>query len=297
MTVQPITTIVVQGEFSLVETCGPVAWGGGRWPNLDWIDGRLVWVGLEHGRTATRIVQQPDPTKPLLFVTGQRRSDGDHRWAEQVLGISATLPELTDPVISELARRFPGMRPTGSPSLYDGVIGAIVGQSISVKAAAVTEQRLAALFNVPVELLSRPFWPLPSAKQMAGAEPALVRTSGVTQRRADALVAIAKLAVAGALPSLDACRSDPEAAGRQLMALPLVGRWTAESILLWGVASPDCYPTGDVALLRAARLAYNRPEMTMRELDALSDAWRPGRSWAARWLWLNLLGTAGPSSS
>lgn len=292
MTVQPITTIVVPGEFSLRETCGPVAWGGGRWPNLDWLDGRLVWVGLEGGRTATRIVQQPDPAKPLIFVSGQRRSDGDHRWAEQVLGITAMPPEIGDPVIAGLAGRFPGMRPTGSPSLYDGVIGAIVGQSISVKAAAVTERRLAALLNEPVELFGRPFWPLPSAAQMAAADPALVRTSGVTQRRADALVAIARLAEDDALPPLDLCRSDPEEATRHLLTLPLVGRWTAESILLWGVASPDRYPTGDVALLRAARLAYGRPEMTMRDLDALSEAWRPGRSWAARWLWLNLLGTA-----
>ena len=291
MSVQPITTIVVPGEFSLRETCGPVAWGGGRWPNLDWIDGCLVWVGLEGGRTASRIVQQPDPAKPLIFVSGQRRSEGDHRWAEQVLGIAAEAPEIGDPVVADLAGRFPGMRPTGSPALYDGVIGAIVGQSISVKAAAVTERRLAALLNEPVELFGRPFWPLPSAAQMAGADPALVRTSGVTQRRADALVAIAKLAGDGALPSLDLCRAEPEEATRQLMALPLVGRWTAESILLWGVASPDCYPTGDVALLRAARLAYGRPEMTMRDLDALSGSWCPGRSWAARWLWLNLLGT------
>ena len=297
MTVQPITTIVVPGEFSLRETCGPVAWGGGRWPNLDWVHGGLVWVGLEHGRTATRIVQQPDPAKPLLFVSGQRRSDADHRWAQQVLGTGETAPEIADPVIAGLARRFPGMRPTGSPSLYDGIVGAIVGQSISVKAAAVTERRLAALLNEPVELFGRAFWPLPGAAQMADADPALIRTSGVTQRRADALVAIAKLVVEGALPSLDHCRSDPEEGARELMALPLVGRWTAESILLWGAASPDRYPTGDVALLRAARLAYARHEMTMRDLDALSDAWRPGRSWAARWLWLNLLGPATHPSS
>ena len=292
VSVQPITTLVVPGDLSLRETCGPVAWGGGRWPNLDWLDGCLVWFGLEQGRTASRIVRQPDPAKPLLFVAGQRRPEGDARWAEQVLGTTAAAPVIGDPVIAGLAARFPGMRPTGSPSLYDGVIGAIVGQSISVKAAAVTERRLAALFNEPVELLGRAFWPLPSAAQVAAADPALVRTSGVTQRRADALVAIARLAVDGALPSPEDCRADPDEAARRILALPLVGRWTAESILLWGVASPDRYPTGDVALLRAARLAYGQPGMTMRELDVLSELWRPGRSWAARWLWLNLLGTA-----
>jgi 3-methyladenine DNA glycosylase/8-oxoguanine DNA glycosylase len=77
-----------------------------------------------------------------------------------------------------------------------------------------------------------------------------------------------------------------------LLALPLVGRWTAESVLLWGLGADDAYPTGDVALLRAARLAYGQPDMTHSELNALAEAWRPGRSWAARWLWLNLFGPA-----
>ena len=28
-------------SYSLAETCAPVAWGRGRWPNVDWFDGGL----------------------------------------------------------------------------------------------------------------------------------------------------------------------------------------------------------------------------------------------------------------
>src|SRR3712207_6971184 len=43
--------------------------------------------------------------------------------------------------------------------------------------------------------------------------------------------------------------------------------WTAESTLLWGLGAADAFPTGDVALLRAARVAYGRPELDLRGLE------------------------------
>jgi DNA-3-methyladenine glycosylase II len=86
--------------------------------------------------------------------------------------------------------------------------------------------------------------------------------------------------------------ADAELWMRDLTAFPMVGPWTAASSLLWGVGHVDVYPKGDVALLRAARLAYDNPGMTMRDLDRLSEEWRPQRGVAARLLWTNLLGAA-----
>jgi DNA-3-methyladenine glycosylase II len=119
-----------------------------------------------------------------------------------------------------------------------------------------------------------------------------VRRSGVTQRRADAIVRIARMMTENQslLSSVDRC--DEQELIQSLVNLPQVGRWTAESVLLWGLGVDDAYPIRDVALLRAARLGYDQPGMTHGDMDHLSDDWRPGRSWAARLLWLNLFGPA-----
>ena len=154
-----------------------------------------------------------------------------------------------------------------------------------------TERKLCALFSQSVELHGRSFWPLPTVEQLANADPATVRCSGVTQRRADGIVAIAQIAHKGGLISEREALADESAAHAALIALPQVGRWTAESVLL-GLGVDDAYPIGDVALLRAARLAYCRPELTHAEMNALAEGWRPARSWASRWLWLNLFGPA-----
>jgi DNA-3-methyladenine glycosylase II len=177
-------------------------------------------------------------------------------------------------------------------SLFEGVVTAIVGQSISVQAAAVTERKLCALFSAPVEHCGRSFWPMPTVDQLADADPATVRLSGVTQRRADGIVAIARIAREGGLISEQEAIADEATALASLIALPQVGRWTAESVLLWGLGVDDAYPVGDVALLRAARLAYGNPELTHGEMNALAEGWRPGRSWASRWLWIHLFGPA-----
>ncbi|MDP9363036.1 MAG: hypothetical protein M3Q10_02180, partial [Chloroflexota bacterium] len=254
------------GPFSLAQTCGPVAWGRGRWPNVDWVDGALVWVGWEAGRVVwRRVVEQTGG----LAVDGSADPGLDSSWAAAVLGTAVGCPPFDDPVLTELRLRFAGLRPFAYGSLFDGLVSSIVGQSISVSAAAVTEQRLASLFAGEIRLNGRAFWPLPRPEDLASASPALVRTSGVTGRRAEALVAVGDRFARGWRPEAGA--ADRDAVLLALRALPLVGPWTADSALLWGVADGDAYPRRDVALLRAARVAYDRPGLEHAELDAMSD--------------------------
>lgn len=289
------TRIETTPGYSLAQTCAPVAWGGGRWPGQDWIEGRLIWVGQDDGGMILREARQPAPHRPIVVVRSNRAADDDTDWAERVLGTGRTLPVLTDPVISAIAERYAGMRPWSNGIIFEGVVTAIVGQSISVQAAAVTERKLCALFSEAIELLGRTFWPMPTVAQLAAADPAVVRLSGVTQRRANGIVAIAKIAQEGGLISAKDAMADTAKALLTLVALPQVGRWTAESVLLWGLGVDDAYPIGDVALLRAARLAYGRPDLSHLEMNALAEGWRPGRSWACRWLWLHLFGPASES--
>jgi DNA-3-methyladenine glycosylase II len=282
----------VEPPFSLATTCGPVSWGRGRWPNTDWRDGELIWVGWEEAQVVYRLVRQCPDDGPTLTIRGTASPDRDRRWANDVLGTGAELPAPIDPVVDAIRARFPGLRAWANGSLYEGLIGAIVGQSISVAAASVTEARLSALFPDGIEIAGRHFWPLPRVDLLANAEPAYVRPSGVTWRRADALVRGAQAFLDGQLPTDDEARADHDRARTALRTLPLVGPWTAESVLLWGLGLGNAYPPRDVALLRATRLAYDRPDLDHPGLNALADTWSPHRAWAARWLWTALLGAA-----
>jgi len=198
MTEAAVRAIAASPDFSLAQTCGPVAWARGRWPNVDWRDGGLTWVGWEGTRAVWRRVRAcPDGR---LVIAGTAAEAEDRTWATAVLGLDQQAPSFTDPVIDGLHARYPGLRPFSSGSLFDGLVSSIVGQSISVAAAAVTEARLAALFVPPLDLDGRNYWPMPRPEQLAEAVPALVRTSGVTNRRAEAIVVAARACLSGELP-------------------------------------------------------------------------------------------------
>jgi 3-methyladenine DNA glycosylase/8-oxoguanine DNA glycosylase len=234
-----------------------------------------------------RSVRQDDARTIVIEGTGSAEVAAD--WAARTLGTRGRMPSLDDPVLRRLASEHRGLRSWSAGSLYEGAVSSIVGQSISVAAAATTERRLCELFNPPLDLGDRLFWPPPLPAQLAAATPQLVRQSGVTMRRAEALIEVAAKFTNGEICESTTVGFDASAEAEKLMTTSGVGRWTVRSALLWGLGDPDAHPSGDVALLRAARKHY--PELSnLKELDTLAETWAPHRGWAARLLWLDLLG-------
>ena len=280
--------IEVPETFSLRQTCAPVWWVRHRSPRHAWIDDRLIEVESVGDVPLMRVVSQPEAGR--LRVTSVPTEEPDRAWAARVLGVDSVVPDFGDPVIAALAAQFPGLRPHSDGSIFDGILTAIIGQSVSLASAAAAQYKLAAAFNPEVERFGRKFLPLPSASQLADASVELIRSCGVTWKRAEAIRLIAQEQELGNLPDEVDAKSDQAAVIKALLTLPMVGRWTAESVLLWGVGAIDAHPTNDVALLNATRRAYERPDLTFRGLDDLSEQWRPGRSMAARLLWTDFLG-------
>ena len=68
-------------------------------------------------------------------------------------------------------------------------------------------------------------------------------------------------------------------ARQSLMAIPGIGRWTAEYIAMRALGEPDAFPSGDLVLRRAAG------DCTARALEEKSAAWRPWRAYAVMLLW------------
>lgn len=81
------------------------------------------------------------------------------------------------------------------------------------------------------------------------------------------------------------CLPDDEAVAR-LIAIRGVGRWTAETFLMFCEGRQDVFPAGDIALQEAIRWA-DGADVRPREKEAYlrAEAWRPHRSIAAHLLW------------
>ena len=69
---------------------------------------------------------------------------------------------------------------------------------------------------------------------------------------------------------------------RDLVALPGIGAWTAHYVAMRALSQPDAFPAADLILRRTAGEGRT---LSTRELETLSQTWRPWRAYAVMLLW------------
>jgi AraC family transcriptional regulator of adaptative response / DNA-3-methyladenine glycosylase II len=184
-----------------------------------------------------------------------------------------------DPLLAPRVARRPGLRLPGAWDPFECAVRAIVGQQVSVRAATTLAGRIARTFGRPVDgsdaRLAHVF-PDPAALRAAPLE-----TIGLIASRAGAIRALAA-AVADRTLALDGTLPAEEVALR-LRALPGIGEWTTQYVLLRALGEPDAFPAGDLGLRRAAGTGARG--LSERALATRAEAWRPWRGYAALHLW------------
>ena len=180
-----------------------------------------------------------------------------------------------DPALARAHAQTPVFEWRLRPGGYEGLFRMIVEQQVSVAAAASIWKRTVeglggevtpqAVLALDIETL-RTFG-LSGQKAKYGREIALAQTEG----RID-------LEHMGTLGDAEATTT--------LTAIKGVGKWTAETYLMFCEGRLDVFPGGDVALQEAMRWADKaslRP--TEKQAYARAEMWRPHRGVAAHLLW------------
>jgi AraC family transcriptional regulator, regulatory protein of adaptative response / DNA-3-methyladenine glycosylase II len=187
-----------------------------------------------------------------------------------------------DPLLGPLVTATPGRRVPGAADGFELAVRAVIGQQVSVSGARTVAGRLVAaageplpaargavthLFPTPLQLLA-----------LAEREPAAF-SMPTTRRRA--LVALAT-AVEDGTVVIDP-GADPLELRQSLIALPGIGPWTAEYVAMRALRDPDAFMPTDLGIRRAAH-ALGFPD-DPAHLTALTESWRPWRSYAMAHLW------------
>ncbi len=164
----------------------------------------------------------------------------------------------------------PRIRPHGFATL----LNIIVGQQISVKAAAsilgrlhdiMAENTAAALLDLTIDE---------------------IRSAGMSLRKAEYATGVAKAIVSGELDIAALPLMDDKAVINELIKLRGIGRWSGEIYAMFSLGRHDIFPADDIALQEAFRrlkLLDNRP--TGKEIRQLTENWAPWRSVGALFLW------------
>jgi DNA-3-methyladenine glycosylase II len=157
---------------------------------------------------------------------------------------------------------------------YNTLLRTIVGQQVSVAAAASVWNKLEALLGegcAPELLIEQDYDAL--------------RACGLSRQKQGYARSLAELTVSGGL-SLDRLPRDDEEAIAYLTQVKGIGRWSAEIYLLFAEGRADIWPAGDLAVQagmgQIMGLAERPSEKAVREM---AEPWRPHRGAAAIFSW------------
>ncbi|MGW7554977.1 DNA-3-methyladenine glycosylase family protein [Streptomyces rimosus] len=185
-----------------------------------------------------------------------------------------------DPVVSRLMAEYPGLRPVCFHSPYEAAVWAVIGQRMRRTQAAAIKARLAERYGKRVRVAGQDLHAFPTPPVLRS----LTRIPGLPDEKVARLRALAEAAEAGELDAARLRAMPGDYALATLRALPGVGPFSAELILIRGAGHPDVFPRHERRLHASMADAYGLGaggSEDVGRLAAIADRWRPYRSWVA----------------
>ena len=157
---------------------------------------------------------------------------------------------------------------------YETLLRAIVGQQVSIKAAA------AILLKVDAATGG-----MADPAKVAATRDEDLRAAGLSRQKIAYVKSLAEEAITGGL-DFERMPEDDEAAIAVLTRPKGIGRWTAEVYLLFAEGRRDIFPAGDLAVqVEIGRILGLDGRPTEKKVRELAEPWRPHRGAAAIFAW------------
>ena len=193
--------------------------------------------------------------------------------AEQLKASLDALAE-REPAFAEALARAGYPEPRIREPGYETLLRTIVGQQVSVAAAASMWNKLAALLNDTAD-----------PHRLLAASDEELRAAGLSRQKSGYARSLAQLVASGEL-DLSRLPEDDEEAIAALTKIKGIGRWSAEIYLLFAEGRPDIWPAGDLAVMREVGVLLGLPDRPDEKLTReLGERWRPHRGAAAIFAW------------
>jgi len=216
-------------------------------------------------------------------VYGAGEADADRAWRQALATVSLDVDGRgfvdigrRDPVVGRLQAEYGNLRPVLFNSPYEAACSFVIGHRISILQTRRIRQRMGdqAGATIQVDGIAISAFPDPNALLRLGSFPS------VAPAKIERLHHVARAALDGLLDRAR-LRSLPEAdALTQLRALPGIGEFFAQGILMRGAGLVDAV-TDDEITPRAIQLLYGLGERPNREaVLQRAEGWRPYRMWA-----------------
>jgi DNA-3-methyladenine glycosylase II len=179
-----------------------------------------------------------------------------------------------EPAFATALARIGYPEPRISQRGYVTLLRAIVGQQVSIKAAAAIWGRVDAAAGGAAD-----------PAKLAAVSDEDLRAAGLSRMKAAYAKSLAEEVLTGRL-DLGALPPDDEEAIAAMTRVKGIGRWSAEIYLLFAEGRLDIWPAGDLAVqIEIGRILELPAKPTEKEARALAEPWRPNRGAVAIFAW------------
>jgi 3-methyladenine DNA glycosylase/8-oxoguanine DNA glycosylase len=196
-----------------------------------------------------------------------------------------------DKLLGPLVKLRPHVRLPRLIDPFEGLVRAMLGQQVTVRAASTMTDRFTRQFGTPIAIepvdaadAAAPLYAFPRPEAIAAVGADALRGIGLTRAKATAIARLAETLASGRLDCArlaDLPSDDVQAA---LVALPGIGPWTASYVRMRVLGDRDAFPAADLGVIKALEaLGIARADQV-----AAAERWRPWRAYAVLHLWESL---------
>ena len=165
---------------------------------------------------------------------------------------------------------------------FPGIVLAILSQQVSLESAQAAFTKLETETGI---IAADTFLSLNDAK---------LREIGFSRQKTSYVRGVAQAIKEGELDFGVLETLDDDQVRQKLMGIKGIGRWTADTYLLFALRRPDAWPSGDLALAKSLQDVKGLTSLPgFDEVDRIALGWRPWRAVAARILWHSYLSERG----
>lgn len=186
-----------------------------------------------------------------------------------------------DPTLRRLIAHYGDYRPRPHENYYHELVSSIIGQQLSIKAAATIEKRFVALFDGA----------LPTPEQILATDIETLRSVGMSRPKASYVLDLAAHVQSGRLAIDQLPELSNAEVVRALVAVKGIGEWTAHMFLIFALGRLDVLPVGDLGFRTAIRRLYGFEQLPSPDecrKIAEDNHWHPYESVATWYLWRSL---------
>lgn len=200
---------------------------------------------------------------------------------EQTAKAAAAHLQAVDPLLAPVVVSHGLCQLRPHTAYYQALVGEIIGQQLSVKAAASIRKRFEELFG--------DIFPAPEAILRKSVEQ--LRSVGLSQSKATYIRDLAQHIVDGKVQfdHLDTLSNDEVI--QELTDVKGIGEWTAHMFLMFCMGRSDILACGDLGIRNAIAKLYGLPQApSPTDVMAIADTyrWHPYETVACWYLWASL---------